>query len=329
MLLTLFFILSYILTLLYLLLLNSSFLIESILFIVFAPMSLLKMKVQKNKNNNISEESKQSLRDFRQQQINSNIKLHKIFLIFTIIINIGLIFFIYFYKSKINNIKKVSNLYSNKIYSQDSQIFSKKNTLYKKMVNIASLGELGAFRFSLIFDKSEEFQNIKKIIYDYKKEKGEKVPNFEEIYTYFIYQGSTDSDEYSIFMNKLFYFEGITIMIETSEGKKFGIYHRGIINPDKKKKKVDSDCKDVFLFTLDSNKIYKFKGKSNSIHFNKKYLLSLGDDELVIYNEYFTNGGYIDFPLKSFDFSTVNSNILTGQNGKFGVKNVEVYIFFG
>jgi hypothetical protein len=286
------------------------------------------MKTQKNKDKNISEESKKALRNFRQQRINSNIKLHKIFLLFTIIINIGLIFFIYFYKSRISKIKELSNLHNNKIYSKDSRIISQKNDLYKKMVNIASIGSFGTFRFSFIFDNSEEFQNVKKIIYDYRKEKGEKVSNFEEIQTYFMYQGITDSDEYSAFMNGIFFFESITIIIKTTEGKRFGIHHRGLINPNGKKY-FDSECKDVFLFTFDDNKIYKFKGKNQSVHFNKKHLLSLGDDELVIYNEYFSNGGYIDFLLKSFDFSNVNSNILTGKNGKFGLRDIEIYFFFG
>ena len=286
------------------------------------------MKIQKNKDKNISEESKKALRNFKQQQINSNIKLHKIFLLFTIIINIGFICFIYSYKSRISKIKELSNLHNNKIYSKDNQIIYQKNLLYKKMVNIAAIGSFGSFRFSFIFDNSEEFQNVKKLIYDYRKEKGEKVPKLEEIQTYFMYQGDTDSDQYSVFMDRIFYFESITIIIKTYEGKRFGIHHRGLINPNGKKY-FDSECKDVFLFTLDDNKIYKYKGEKHSIHFNKKHLLSLGDDELIIYNEYFINGGYIDFPLKSFDFSNVNTNILTGKNGKFGVQNIEIYFFFG
>ena len=56
-------------------------------------------------------------------------------------------------------------------------------------------------------------------------------------------------------------------------------------------------------------------------------MLSLGNDELIIYNDYFSNGGYINFPLKSFDFSTVNNNFLTGENGAFQIKNIEVYSF--
>ena len=80
------------------------------------------MKIKKNIDNNINEESKKALKDFKQNQINSNIKLHKIFLILVILINIGLLFFIYFYKSKISEIKKLSNDLTDKIDSQDMQI---------------------------------------------------------------------------------------------------------------------------------------------------------------------------------------------------------------
>ena len=286
------------------------------------------MKIHKNKSNNISEESKNALINFRQNQINSNIKLHKIFLILMMLINLGLISFIIFYKSKISQIKKLSNSHASDIDSEDSQLVTQRTSLYNKMVNIAMAGFYGSFRFSFIFEKSDEFHNIKKLVYDYKTEIGDQLSNFDEIKTLFIYQGITDTDLYSVFIDKISYFENLVFIIQTDGGSKFGIYHRGLINPNNKHN-FDSDCKDVFLFSLNNNKIYKFKGKKKSIHFNKDKFLSLGDDELIIYNEYFVNGGYIDFPLKSFDFSTVNSNVLTKENGKFKIRNIEAYCFFG
>ena len=128
-------------------------------------------------------------------------------------------------------------------------------------------------------------------------------------------------------MEKISFYEGVIIMVQTVDKERFGIYHKGTIIPDDKHN-FDSECQDVFLFTLDSNQIYKFKGKKYSMHFNKKTFLSLGEDEFAIYNEYFDNGGYIDFPLKSFDFSNVNSNILTKTNGKLNIRNIEVFCFF-
>jgi hypothetical protein len=285
------------------------------------------MKIQKNKDNSINEESKSALINFRKNQINSNIKLHKIFLVLVILLNIGLLFFILFDKSKISQIKSLSNSHTSEINSEDTHLVSAKSSLYKKMVNIASIGSFGSFRFSFIFDKSEQFQHVKKLIYDYKKEIGAKVTTIDEMETMFLYQGITDSDNLSDIIDKLSFFEGLVFLFNVENGKKFGIYHKEILAPNKKHV-FDSPCKDVFLFTFDSDKIYKFNGKKYSMHFNNDQI-SLGDNEFIIYNEYFNNGGFIDFPLKSFDFSTVNKNILTGENGKFTIRNIEVFCFVG
>lgn len=288
------------------------------------------MKINKNKdNNNINEESKNALKDFRQNQINSNIKLHKIFIILLILINLGLIFFIFFYKSKISLIKNLSSSHISNIDSQDSQLLTQRTSLFHKMVNIASLGTLNSFgivRFSFIFEKKGEFDKVKKIIYVYKNEIGDRTSDYDKIGSIFIYQGVTDSDDFTSFMNKISFYDDLVILVKTQEGKKFGIYHKSPLKP-KNNLEYNSNCKDVFLFSLDSDKIYKFIGKKKSIQFNSDKLLSLGNDELVIYNDYFSKGGYIDFPLKSYDFSTVNSNVLTGENGKFKIRNIEVYSF--
>ena len=284
------------------------------------------MKIQKNKDNNINEESKNALRNFRKNRINSNIKLHKIFIILISLINIGLLFFIFFYKSKISEIKNLSNSHTSKINSEDTELVSAKTSIYRKMVNIASIGFFGAFRFSLIFDKSEQFQHVKQIIYNYKKEIG-KVNNFDDMEVIFMYQGIKDSDYLTNFIDKISYFRGMLFLIQIENGKKFGIYHHCEIKPNKKYI-YDSECKEVILFTFDSDKIYKFNGKKYSMHFSKDQF-TLGDNELIIYNGYLNNGGYIDFPLKSFDFSTINKNVLTGENGKFEIRNIEAYCFFG
>ena len=142
------------------------------------------MIITKNKNK-ISKESENALKNFRQKQINSNIKLHKIFLGLIILVNIGLLFFIIFYKSKISQIKKISNSHTSNINTNDIQLKSLSNELGHKMVNIAALGSYDQFRFSLIFEKSEEFHEVKKFIYDYEIELGEKMSEYEYFYNVF------------------------------------------------------------------------------------------------------------------------------------------------
>jgi len=285
------------------------------------------MKIHSNKENNINEESKNALLNFRQNQINSNIKLHKIFLGLIFLVNIGLLIFIIFYKLKISQIKMLSNFHTSNINSNDIKLKSQRNELGHKMVNIAALGSYDQIRFSLIFEKSEEFHAVKKLIYDYEIELGEKMPKYDDFYTVFLYQGIVDNDNAYSFMDYIYFVDRLIIIIQIEDGKKFGIYHKEEVIPNDDNE-FYSNSKNVMIFSFDTKKIYKFKGKKNSISFTRDKFLSLGDDELIIYDEYLTNGGYIEFPLKSFDFSTINENALTNENGKFKIRNIEVYSFY-
>ena len=48
-------------------------------------------------------------------------------------------------------------------------------------------------------------------------------------------------------------------------------------------------------------------------------MINIGDDDIIIYQDYFQNGGEINFPLKSFDLSTTNK--------KFDIQNIEAFFF--
>ena len=60
------------------------------------------------KNSNINEESIKAMKEFRQKQIQSNIKLHILFLILIILLDLGLLIFILIYKKK-NKWYKIKN----------------------------------------------------------------------------------------------------------------------------------------------------------------------------------------------------------------------------
>ena len=110
------------------------------------------MKIQSKKNiNNINDESMNSLKDFRQKQITTNIKYHLVFIYLLLVINIGLIIFIMIYKDKINKIKSKTNSYHSKLDSEDESLSKTNNILMHKLVNIASLNQYGLVRFSFIF----------------------------------------------------------------------------------------------------------------------------------------------------------------------------------
>ena len=285
------------------------------------------MKIQTNKKiNNINEESINSLKDFRQKQIETNIKYHIIFIFLLILINIGLIIFIIFYKNKINSIKSKTNLYNSQLNSKDETLASTNNILMHKLVNIASMNEYGLVRFSFIFEKSEEFKTIQNIIYDFRKGIDKKEIPTQNRNTFLLFQGMTDDEK--TFIDRISYFWNLAIFIETINEKKFGIFIDDLITPDKNNG-FQSNSTNIFIYSFETKKIYNYIGDGKKVlRLNKDgRMIIVGDDEIIIYDEYYLNGGEINFPLKSFDFSTVNTNVLTGENGKFAIKNIEAFCF--
>ena len=282
------------------------------------------MKIE-NKNNNINETSKTTLKQYRQNQILTNIKYHKIFLILSILVNIGLITFIIIYKTKINEIKNLATKHSTNINSKDKELSTKHSSIDSKIVNIAILNKSGIFRFSIIFGKSDEFNDIKNIISNYINKNNSE--NNLSIYTFFLYQSGVDADDYRSFMERISFFENILICVQAEKGNKFCIFFKKIIVPNNDNE-FYADTKDIFLYLFETKKVYNFIGDNKkSISFKKDKLICLGDDEFVIYNEYWTKGGYINYPFKSFDLSNVDINALTEQNGEFNIKYLEIYSF--
>ena len=243
-----------------------------------------------------------------------------------ILINIGLIIFIIFYKNKINSIKSKTNLYNSQLNSKDETLASTNNILMHKLVNIASLNEYGLVRFSFIFEKSEEFKTIQNIIYDFRKGIDKKEIPTQNRNTFLLFQGMTDDEK--TFIDRISYFWNLAIFIETINEKKFGIFIDDLITPDKNNG-FQSNSTNIFIYSFETKKIYNYIGDGKKVlRLNKDgRMIIVGDDEIIIYDEYYLNGGEINFPLKSFDFSTVNTNVLTGENGKFAIKNIEAFCF--
>ena len=284
------------------------------------------MKIQSNKNNNINEESIHSLQDFRKKQIITNIRYHIIFLTLLIIINIGLTIFIIFYKSKINSLKSKTSSYYNQIDKGDATISNLNTVLTHKLVNMGLLNQYGLIRFSFIFEKSDEFKTVQNVIYDYRKEVEKREVPIEYRSTFLLFEGMMDN--YDKFLDRVSYFWNLAIFIETLENKKFGIFLSDIIAPIKENE-FQTESKNIIMYSFDTKKKYNYIGDGKKVlSINKDgKMLVVGDDELIIYDDFYMNGGEINFPMKSFDFSTVNSNVLTGENGEFSIKNIEAFCF--
>ena len=284
------------------------------------------MKIQSNKNNNINEESIHSLQDFRKKQIITNIRYHIIFLTLLIIINIGLTIFIIFYKSKINSLKSKTSSYYNQIDKGDVTISNLNTVLTHKLVNMGLLNQYGLIRFSFVFETSDEFKTVQNVIYDYRKEVEKREVPIEYRSTFLLFEGMMDN--YDKFLDRVSYFWNLAIFIETLENKKFGIFLSDIIAPIKENE-FQTESKNIIMYSFDTKKKYNYIGDGKKVlSINKDgKMLVVGDDELIIYDDFYMNGGEINFPMKSFDFSTVNSNVLTGENGKFSIKNIEAFCF--
>ena len=284
------------------------------------------MKILSNKNNNINEESIHSLQDFRKKQIITNIRYHIIFLTILIIINIGLTIFIIFYKSKINSLKSKTSSYYNQIDKGDATISNLNTVLTHKLVNMGLLNQYGLIRFSFVFETSDEFKTVQNVIYDYRKEVEKREVPLEYRSTFLLFEGMMDN--YDKFLDRVAYFWNLAIFIETLENKKFGIFLSDII-AHIKENHFQTESKNIIMYSFDTKKKYNYIGDGKKVlSINKDgKMLVVGDDELIIYDDFYMNGGEINFPMKSFDFSTVNSNVLTGENGKFSIKNIEAFCF--
>ena len=136
-----------------------------------------------------------------------------------------------------------------------------------------------------------------------------------------------DYHDYKTFMERIAYFKDIAILIKTGQGNRFGIYIKDAILPNKNYE-FEPITNNIFLYSFETKKIYNFIGdKQKSLPFKKEKLLILGDNELIIFNEFYDNGGYINYPFKSFDLNNVNKNIFTENNGQFYIDSVEVFSF--
>ena len=57
-------------------------------------------------------------------------------------------------------------------------------------------------------------------------------------------------------------------------------------------------------------------------------MMVIGDGDIIVKNNYIQGDkkmGVINFPFKSFDVSTINTNIFTGEDGEFNILGIEIF----
>lgn len=281
------------------------------------------------KNKNINEESVKAMKEFHEKQIKSNIKLHIIFLTLIIILNIGLLIFIFIYKSKISEIKSKTNNNSSSINKDSDFIKENRNSIDHKIINIIANGYLGKYHFSFIFEKSSEVDKVKNTLVEYYKEK-KMILDRDKLNIVFRYHGIFDGDSFSILKQRIEYSYNTFIFIETPNKEKLGFYIEDTIIFDKKNRFSDKE-NNCFLMSFKKDGFFKCKGKGNKLELKKDEdgMIIIGDGDIIIKKNYFRNekSGITNFPFKSFDISTINTNIFTESNGENEIRGIEIFSF--
>ena len=288
------------------------------------------------KNKNINEESLRAMKEFRQKQIQSNIRLHIIFLIFIIFLNLGLIIFIIIYKSKINQIKSKTDKNSSSINTDKDSITQYNNEIQHKVVNIIANSYDGYYHFSFFFETAKEVDTVKNYIVQFYKEKDSKLYdnnfNKDNLQMYFRYQGMMDGDNFSSLRRKIENGYQTFFFIETEKKEKFGFYIENFISFGKKGRYVDNEeNNNCFIISFQKEGMFKCIGKKQKLEIKKDddEMIIIGNGDIIIKNNYLgeSKTGVINYPFKSFDVSTINSNIFTEENGEFSIRGIEIFGF--
>ena len=282
-------------------------------------------------HSNINEDSYKTLKNFRQNQIKTNIRFHLIFILLLFIVDVGLIVFIIIYKIKLASLKFKSSQDSNLINSKKDFIDRNQNLITKKYLNIAAQSPFGTFRFSLSLDNSQEVNQIKKNIIKFSKDNRNINFDINELNMNFIYQAVFEGDTYTDFKDKIDMSSNIFFLFEALEGNKFGFFLGDKIFLDNKQG-FEYNGNNCFIMSFQHEGIFRCTGDKNKLTIkNEDYFLIIGDGDIIVKNKflfYKEKRAMINFPFKAFDVSTINENIFTNNNeNEFNVLAIEIFSF--
>ena len=272
------------------------------------------MKIE---NKNINQSSMKSIKEFRKNQVELNIKIHIFALIMIFCIDICLTIFIISYIYKIKEISSKNTKSFSHIKENSSYLTSMGNSISHKMVNIfaKSFNSDGNIHFSFLFEKSEEVQSIKNKISTFAL--------FSKPHLILRYESNIDGDNSSDIINSIKYWINLLFIIGSKSGEKFGFFFQETFTLNKKGF-FQSNTNRCFLYSFMNKEEYP----CNEIFIlNNESLLDIGNGDIIINHEFKSNGGIINYPFKSFTIPE-NDNEFYKLKGKFEIKDIEIYIVY-
>ena len=279
------------------------------------------MNISKNKNEKINLNSKNEIKKFKAKQTISNIFYHKIFLGICIIVNICLFLFILVYNNQIQKIEALFNLYSKEYMKNDNLLMDQRSSIDHKLVNLISINKRNVFLFAYSISNKNEYEMIINFIKEFFSSKHNGLLQFN---LNLIYQSSTFDPSYLEKVDILNEQKISLFIIQTLDDKKFGILVDEPILFNEENEFISTKNR-IFIFSFQTKSMHKYIGEGPALKINKNEFIQLGDEEIVIYGFFYNKGGYINYPLKSFDNLNGKHNIFTSKNGKFDIKNIEIF----
>lgn len=287
------------------------------------------MKIKQNKQDNINENSKNALKDFSKKQIIMNILYHKIFLGMCILVNIGLFIFVILYQKQLKEIHFITNKNTREYRKNNFDLTEQRNSIDHKLVNIIAVNRRRYLQFAYSFENKNEFNMIKSMISEYYRSNPLQYDEniFEQYKLNLIYQSTSLTSNFDDLKDILNYHRNSLFIIHTVRGKKFGIYVDEPIIFNYDKEYISNENK-LFIISFEAKSIHKYNGNGTALKINKKKFIEIGDGEIIIFENFYNNGGFIDYPLKSFEGLNEYDNIFTFENGKFDIKFIEIFAFY-
>ena len=278
---------------------------------------------------NINENSTQEIKEFREKQVQANIKLHKIFFVLIILVDLGFFIFILAYKFKISSLKSRINKSSYFININRDLINKNIEEMEYKAVNILAINIASHYRFSFIFKTKNQVDKIKNYLVEFYRSKNMNLEK-DKFDMNFKYMSLSDGDFFKDLKKSIDYSYHNFIFIETYNNKIFGIYFEDIIMFDKMNI-YSENSNECFIISFQKEGIFRCIGTKDKLEIvNNDNMIIIGNGDIIIKNNFLRregSSGVINFPFKSFDISEIKSNIFTETKGEFSIKALEIFSF--